>query len=178
MLHTYVALLRGINVGGNNLIKMVDLKAEFEHLGFHAVKTYIQSGNVIFQSDLNSPAELKPIIEERLKQRFNYKAIVLVRSQAQMEDTVAHFPAIFADSSWKHNVIFLGSELDFPEIITRFELKPGIEQISYYPGVIYWSAQLATITSSNMLKLSARREYQQMTVRNMNTTRKILSLMA
>ncbi|NCP46313.1 MAG: DUF1697 domain-containing protein, partial [Flavobacteriales bacterium] len=50
-MNQYLALLRGINVGGNNIIKMVDLKACFEKMGFTDVKTYIQSGNVIFTSD-------------------------------------------------------------------------------------------------------------------------------
>ena len=56
---TYLALLRGINVGGNNIIKMVDLKATFEEMGFSDVKTYIQIGNVICSSDRTNKAELK-----------------------------------------------------------------------------------------------------------------------
>ena len=76
----YVALLRGINVGGKNLIKMTDLKACFEALGFENVSTYIQSGNVLFSANKSNQAKLTSRIEEALSKTFNYKSRVVVRS--------------------------------------------------------------------------------------------------
>ena len=67
---TYIALLRGINVGGNNIIKMVDLKLAFEEMEFSNVKTYIQSGNVIFSSDRKNKVELTDEIEKKLLEKF------------------------------------------------------------------------------------------------------------
>lgn len=173
----FVALLRGINVGGNNLIKMDSLRREFEKAGFQSVQTYIQSGNVIFLSGLNERMKVEKIIEKMLSTRFRYKAKVLVRSKKDMENTIAHFPKIFENPKWKHNVIFLSDAIDSRDILNRFEVKKDIENNSYYKGVLFWSAKMDKITRSNMLKLSKREEYKEMTVRNVNTTRKILELM-
>lgn len=167
----YVAFLRGINVGGNNIIKMDDLRKRFEAMGFSDVKTYIQSGNVIFQSEIQEKEKLEKIIQNALG------FTVMVRSQKEMEKVVASFPTIFADPDWKHNVIFLSKTLDSTEVITRFALKPEIETVTYSPGVLFWSAKLSDLTRSSMVKLAAKKEYKEMTVRNLNTTQKILSLM-
>ena len=94
-----------------------------------------------------------------------------------MEKTVARFPKIFENPDWKHNVIFLSSAIDSKTIVKQFILKPDIEQLFYAPGVLFWSAQWEFATKSTMLKLSSRKEYQEMTVRNVNTTRKLLELM-
>lgn len=95
-----------------------------------------------------------------------------------MENTVAHFPSIFTDVKWKHNVIFLSSEINSKDILMWFNIKNELEQLSYYDGVMFWSANLSTITRATMLKLSTRKEYKEMTVRNVNTTNKILALMS
>jgi uncharacterized protein (DUF1697 family) len=173
----YIAFLRGINVGGNNIIKMDRLREEFEKMGFLSVKTYIQSGNVIFQSELTDKIKIEKVIEKALASAFKYEAKVLVRSKKDMENTISHFPNIFQNPDWKHNVIFLSSAIDSKDILDKFVIKKDIEQLSYVPGVLFWSAELKTITRSSMLKLSARKEYKEMTVRNLNTTRKILELM-
>lgn len=173
----FIAFLRGINVGGNNIIKMETLRGEFESMGFQSVKTYIQSGNVIFQTEIADKNIIEKEIEKALSIKFNYNAKVLVRSKKEMENTVAHFPPIFTEANWKHNVIFLSSEINSKDILKQFNIKNEIEQLSYYDGVLFWSANLSTITRSTMLKLSARKEYREMTVRNVNTTNKILALM-
>lgn len=174
----YVAFLRAINVGGNNIIKMEALRAEFEKMGFESVKTYIQSGNVLFESDLSDKLKIEKKIEKALAEKFKYNARVLIRSQKDMENIVSSFPKIFADSGWKHNVIFLSDLIDSKEILKKLETKgKEIEQTYYSQGVLFWSANMDTITRSNMLKLSTRKEYKEMTVRNINTTRKILELM-
>jgi Protein of unknown function (DUF1697) len=81
---TYVALLRGINVGGKNLIKMPELKACFEQNGFADVATYIQSGNVLFASPASRNASMTDRIEEMLAESFDYVPTVVVRSRKQM----------------------------------------------------------------------------------------------
>lgn len=175
----YVALLRAINVGGNNIIKMDALRAEFEKMGFESVKTYIQSGNVLFESDLSSKLEIEKKIEKALAEKFKYNARVLIRSQKDMKNIVSNFPKIFSDENWKHNVIFLSDSIDSKKILQNLETKgKEIEQTVYAKGVLFWSADMNTITRSNMLKLSTRKEYKEMTVRNINTTRKILELMS
>jgi hypothetical protein len=87
----YVALLRGINVGGKNLIKMAALRACFEELGFSDVATYIQSGNVLFRTG-GKRAELTARIEGALAETFSYQASVVLRSKKQMQGIVAGAP--------------------------------------------------------------------------------------
>lgn len=173
----YAAFLRGINVGGNNIIRMVSLKEAFEECGFSEVKTYIQSGNVLFSSDIKDKERLEDILEKALSKKFNYDARVLIRSKEDMKKTVAGFPKRFEDKDWKHNVIFLSSKIDSKNILTQIEIKKDIEETSYSKGVLYWSAKMETITKSKMVKLSSQKIYKEMTVRNMNTTRKMLELM-
>lgn len=177
MLYTYVAFLRGINVGGNNIIRMDRLREEFEKMGFLSVKTYIQSGNVLFHSNVTDRIDIEKKIEKAMTTAFNYNAKVIVRSKEDIENTITQFPRIFEDPVWKHNVIFLTKSVDSKNIVNHFEIKEDIEQLSYFPGVLFWSAKLSTINQSSMLKLSARKEYKEMTVRNINTTKKILTLM-
>jgi uncharacterized protein (DUF1697 family) len=110
----YVALLRGINVGGNNLIKMMALKACFEEQGFRDVATFIQSGNVLFDSDDSRQAELVRQIERLLAATFNYPASIVLRSRKQLRDIVARAPAGFGTQPdrYRHDVIFLKEPLN------------------------------------------------------------------
>lgn len=176
-MNKYVALLRAINVGGNNIINMTDLKLEFEKIGFENVKTYIQSGNVIFESKTIDKEKLEQTIEKALCNKFKYNTRVLVRTKEDMENTVLNFPKIFKNENWKHNICFLTKEINSKNILTQFEIKKRIEEISYSNGVLFWSAKIDTITKSTMIKLSSRKEYKEMTIRNINTTKKILELM-
>ncbi|MEI8091744.1 MAG: DUF1697 domain-containing protein [bacterium] len=129
----YVALLRGINVGGNNIIKMEDLRDTIAQAGFQSVKTYIQSGNVIFQSEITQKNIIEKNLEKLLSSRFHYTAKVLVRSKKDMQDTINHLPKIFENEERKHNVIFLSDQIDSKNILTKFEIKKDIEEISYHP---------------------------------------------
>ena len=92
---TYVALLRGINVGGKNVIRMAELRSCFEATGFRDVITYIQSGNVIFRAPASALGPLTIRIEEMLASAFNYRARVVLRSREQMDAVVAGAPAGF-----------------------------------------------------------------------------------
>ena len=106
----YVALLRGINVGGKNLIKMPALKACFEANGFEDVATYIQSGNVLFSSTGAKAADLTERIEEMLAETFGYEATVVVRSRTQMRAVVERAPKGFGAEPAKYRY-----DVDLPE---------------------------------------------------------------
>ncbi|GIO13757.1 hypothetical protein J19TS2_33120 [Cohnella xylanilytica] len=88
---TYVALLRGINVGGKNKIKMADLKREFENLGYGSVRTYIQSGNVLFESD-EGEAALRESIEGKIDSAFGIPAKVILRTSDELSRLAAGCP--------------------------------------------------------------------------------------
>jgi len=86
-----IALLRGINVGGKNIIKMAELKKAFETLGFKEVKTYIQSGNVLFKSDETEQA-LQYIIEHEIEAVFGLSVNVVLRTSEELEQIILNYP--------------------------------------------------------------------------------------
>jgi uncharacterized protein (DUF1697 family) len=84
----YIAMLRGINVGGHKLVKMEKLRSSFEALGFESVKTYIQSGNVVFKARKSSTSALSKKIEEMIVQEFGFSVSVITRSSDELEKTI------------------------------------------------------------------------------------------
>jgi uncharacterized protein (DUF1697 family) len=104
----YVALLRGINVGGRNLIRMPALKACFEENGFEDVATYIQSGNVLFASSETKSAALTGRIEAMLAESFDYVPTVVVRSKKQLRAIVDGAPKGFGSrpAEYRYDVIY------------------------------------------------------------------------
>jgi len=174
----FVALLRGVNVGGNNMISMSSLKKSFEALGFTDVVTYINSGNIIFKSKEADARKLEKKIEQVLSKEYQLGSKVVLRSLSEMAKIVESLPRKWTgDSRWRYNVIFLRHTIDSEEILKELEVKKDIEEVVYCPGALFWSAQVDELTRTNMLKLSSRKTYQDMTIRNVNTTRKLYELM-
>ena len=89
---TFVSVFRGINVGGNRIVPMSELKSLHEALGLRDVVTYIQSGNVVFTSDDTDPAQLARQIEEGSAQKFGFHSQVMVRTSAELEEIIANNP--------------------------------------------------------------------------------------
>lgn len=177
-LTVFVALLRGVNVGGNNMISMKELKGSFERIGFSNVSTYINSGNVIFQSKENDARKLERKIEQMLSSDYQLDSKVVVRSLGEMEKLVKALPQSWSgDSDWRYNVIFLRHTIDSEKILEELPVNSDIEQIVYRPGALLWSAQVNELTRTNLAKLSSRKTFQDMTVRNLNTTKKLYELM-
>ncbi len=176
---TYVALLRGINVGGKNLIKMPALKACFEANGFEDVVTYIQSGNVLFASRETRPAPLTDRIESMLAESFDYVPTVVVRSRKQMREIVEKAPRGFgaAPAEYRYDVIFLKVPLTAKRAMASVETKPGVDEAHPGTGVLYFSRQIARATSSRLGKIVGSPIYPSVTIRNWNTTTKLLELM-
>jgi uncharacterized protein (DUF1697 family) len=175
---TYVALLRGINVGGNNIISMSSLKASFENMGFKDVSTYINSGNIIFKTKEDDARELERNIEKMLLREYKLECKVVVRSFPDIAKLVKSLPKTWnADKLWKYNVIFLRYSIDSKRILDSLHPKLGIEEVIYRPGVLLWSARMSDLSRSTMLKMSSQKIYQDMTVRSLNTTKKLFELM-
>lgn len=87
---TFVSLFRGINVGGNRIVKMFDLKALHESLDLHNVATYIQSGNVIFTSERTDSIQLERDIQGAFAEKFGFTSHVIVRSASDLQAIIAH----------------------------------------------------------------------------------------
>jgi uncharacterized protein (DUF1697 family) len=173
----YVALLRGINVGGKNLIKMAALRACFEELGFSDVATYIQSGNVLFRTG-GKRAELTARIEGALAEAFSYQASVLLRSKKQMQAIVAGAPKGFgaAPEEYRYDVLFLKKPLTAATAMKTVPTRPGVDQVHPGTGVLYFSRLINEASRSQLSKLVSLPIYQRMTIRNWRTTTKLLEM--
>jgi uncharacterized protein (DUF1697 family) len=175
---TYVALLRGINVGGKSIIKMAELKECLEHAGLKRVTTYIQSGNIIFETDERVASALIRKIEGALSATFRYKAAIVIRSLAQFRSVVAEAPR-----SWRRGthlrryVAFLRAPLTAKQAIREVEVRQGIDTVTAGKGVLYMSTLLSGLSKSALTKLVSKPIYQDMTTRNYATCLKILDLM-
>jgi uncharacterized protein (DUF1697 family) len=174
----YLALLRGVNVGGNSLIKMADLKTAVEKSGFSKVKTYINSGNVIFESAEKGSAKIAKILEEILGKTFELDSRVTVLTLAQLKNIVKEAP-----DKWKTSndlrcyVAFLLADVTPAEVIKEIKLKEGVDFANAGPGVVYMTTLLSGITKSSFSKLVSKPVYQYLTMRNFNTVQKMLELM-
>ena len=88
----FVSLLRGINVSGQKKIRMVDLKSAYEALGLTNVQTYVQSGNVVFDTKLRSAAKVATLLEEQIDSCFGFDVTVLIRTPADLQRIVKTNP--------------------------------------------------------------------------------------
>jgi uncharacterized protein (DUF1697 family) len=176
---TYVALLRGINVGGNNIVPMKELAATFEQAKLSPAKTYIASGNVLFQAAGSDARALEKKIERLLTKTFRYDAKVVVRSKAEMARVVEGLPRPWkkVDPAVRYYVMFLRHEVDSEDILDDLAPKPELEQVWYGPGVLYWSARFEDLTRTAMTKVASSPIYKHMTIRNLNTTKKLHELL-
>ena len=175
----HVALLRGINVGGRNVIPMRELVRAFEETGFTNVSTYIQSGNVLFDAGGGTIQEITTRIERELTKRFDYAARVMVKSKRQYLAAVAAAPDDWGhDATSKHNALFLRSGVPAASILAQLPpLRDGLERTTCGPGVIFWSAAAKDVAKTTMMKLGSHRAFHDVTVRNHKTTWKLRELL-
>jgi uncharacterized protein (DUF1697 family) len=169
----YIAFLRGINVG-NIRIKMTDLKAAFENMGFTDVVTYLQTGNVVFHSDKTIDA-IKPILEKGLSATFKYDAYVLLYPFDVLATIIAACP--FASSETHHNyVMFISNPVIFDELYTLSKgLGEETKMIEAGDGVLYWHVEIGQTLHTPFAKLTAKAKYKSsVTVRNINTLEKMV----
>ena len=180
MMNGYVILLRGINVGGKNIVPMVDLKSCLEELGFANITTYIASGNVILESD--KPAtEIEAQIEAALIKSFKLdseliKVLALTRNQFQA--VIDNKPEGFGDQPEKYHsdTIFLMG-IDSAQVIKVFNPREGVDKVWAGNGVIYSQRLSAERTKSRLSKIMASPLYKSMTIRSWNTTIKLLNIL-
>jgi uncharacterized protein (DUF1697 family) len=174
----YVALLRGINVGGNNKVAMVDLKVVFEQAGMTNVLTYINSGNVIFQSDETSKTTLARLLEKSIETRFGFFVKVLVWDKSSLLALAKKLPDRWVnDTTMKCDVMFLWEDFDGPGVMRQLTIKPEIDEVKYFPGALLWRVDRDKVTRSGMMKIVGTELYKHMTIRNCNTLRKLAALM-
>ncbi len=179
-MNTYVILIRGINVGGKNKLSMAGLKKCLEELGFSNVSTFIASGNVILKSNKRASA-IKAQIEKALPVNFKLDSElikVLVLTREQLQTVISKKPKGFGEQPEKYHsdAIFLMG-IDAAEAMPVFDPKEGVDKIWPGEGVIYSQRLSALRTKSRLSKIIGTKVYQSMTIRNWNTTTKLLEMM-
>ncbi|AFA47200.1 DUF1697 domain-containing protein [Acetobacterium woodii] len=174
----YVALLRGINVGGKNKIAMKQLKETFHRLGLESVVTYINSGNVIFFDEQHSKEVLENKLRQEICKEYDLDIPVLIRSLVDFEDLMQILPEDWKnDEMMKCDVLFLETGLKAGLVMTKLTVKPDIDNALQGDDVIIWSVQRKNVTRSSLTKIVGTELYKKMTVRNVNTARKLYELM-
>ncbi len=176
----YLALLRGINVGGENIIKMADLKACFEASKLENVATFIQSGNVLFETVETDSVKLVRKLEKAISKTFSpYKARIVLCSHARLKQIVRDAPKGFGSQpeEYRYDVIFLKEPLTASEAMQSVKTKPGVDEAASGADVLYFSRLSARASQSHLTRIIALPIYQDMTIRNWNTTCKLLGLM-
>ena len=140
-MNTFIALLRGINVGGNNILPMKELRALLENLNFSDVRTYIQSGNVVFQSEHSDSHALSREISTAIAERYGFTPQVLVLEPPAFKEATEQNPFPEAESNPKAlHLFFLAGEPDKPDTETLEQLKTDSERFKLSKSVFYLHA--------------------------------------
>ena len=169
----YLALLRGINVGGRTML-MADLRASFKEMGFRDATTVLQTGNVIFTSE-SSVATLKGMIEAGLHQRFDYPARVQVYRMSKVQEIVEASPFDGDDAERHSYVVFFEEGRERSLIAEVAGLDTSVERIALGDGVIFWQVSKGSTLHSGFAKYLSKARYRHLhTNRNINTLRKIV----
>ena len=175
----YVALLRGINVGGKNKIEMKMLKVSFEKLGFKNVVTYINSGNIVFDTQITNEHSLITRIEKAISKEFKLSIPVLLRSQQEIDDLIKKIPETWRnDSEYKTDIWFLWDEYRSKDTLKLLKINKTVDNVSYHDGVVVWRVKKADFSKSKMNEVIKTDIYKNITVRNINTLRKIKEIMS
>ena len=167
----YIALLRGVNAGGNRKVDMKKLKMLFESLGHINVSTYINSGNVFFESKYKHNI-IREKVENELEKEFGFTIPTLIKTKQEIKTIATAIPA-----EWKNNseqrtdVAYLFPEVNTKNILNKLPFKKELIEVRYIKGAIYWNLDRININKSHLSQLVSHEVYQFMTIRNVNTAR-------
>ena len=173
----YVALLRGINVGGKNMIKMEKLREIVAALSFDNVKTYINSGNIAFDANEASDGKLAAKIHDAIKTEFGFEISTMVRSKREIDEIIANNPFIGQFDDDKHlHVFFLESEPTAEQISQLLEMANENEFISVTGRTIYYMLRISILDSALGKGFLDRKLKIVNTARNWRTTKTLAEL--
>jgi uncharacterized protein (DUF1697 family) len=138
---TYIALFRGINVGGNNILPMQELVAQLDNIGLQNVRTYIQSGNVVFHSEEENASLLSSKIRAAIKKSHGFEPQVLLLELEEMEKAVGSNPFPEGESEPKTlHLLFLASVPKNPDYDALESIKTDRERFVLKGSVFYLHA--------------------------------------
>ena len=176
---TYVAFLRAVNVGGRGIVSMAAIREALTAIGLSDVRTYINSGNVIFSTRASDNRQLAPRIEQALEEHTGNAIKLLVMDHKALAKIVEAIPRNWVDDErMRTYVLLLWKELDDRAILDRLPSKPGVDELMYAPGAVVWRVDRENLSKSQMNRIVGTPLYKQVTIRSANTMRKLNELTA
>ena len=176
----YIALLRGINISGKNKISMSELKKLLEENNYQNVSTYLNSGNIIFESSIDNKETIMNNIHTLIKTKFLLDIPVYITTDKELEDILNNSPKWWGSNNKEiyDNLIFIIPPTKYEEIYNTIgSPKEGLEQIEEYNNCIFWSFDLNNYRKSNWWVKTASTDIKdKITIRTANTMRKILEI--
>lgn len=173
----YVALLRGINVGGNNSIDMEKLTKTFEEKGLRDVKTYINSENIIFKDKKYDKKRLPKVLEDAIKKDFNLKIKVLLRNKTDFKKMIKNLPKEWENNSeQKSDILFLWENIEKNQLEKDLTIT-DVDDVIRLKEEILWNINKKSQSKSGLINLAGTKSYKKITIRNLNTVRKIYEIM-
>lgn len=176
----YIALLRGINISGKNKIAMSELKSELEKNKYQSVSTYLNSGNVIFESTIDNKKVIMDDIHKIVKNKFNLEIPIFIITEFELDDILNNNPDWWGTDNKEiyDNLIFIIPPTKYEEIYqTIGKPKEDIEKIREYNNSIFWSFDLKNYRKSNWWgKTASTNISNKITIRTANTMKKVLEM--
>ncbi|PCI59863.1 MAG: hypothetical protein COB37_10475 [Kordiimonadales bacterium] len=172
----WIALFRGINVGGNNIVPMKELRTLLEGIGFSGVQTYIQSGNAVFSSSETSAEKIRTLILKSVEEKFGFTTKIMMLQRDELEAAVSAnpFPEGEADPKMLH-LFFLGARPENTDLAVFDQWKKDSESIALIGDVFYLHAREG-IGRSKTAERAERLLAVSATARNWRSSCKILEL--
>lgn len=176
----YIALLRGINISGKNKISMPELKKLLEENNYQNVSTYLNSGNIIFECNIDNKETIMDNIHTLIKTKFILDIPVYITTDKELEDILNNSPKWWGSNNKEiyDNLIFIIPPTKYEEVYNTIgSPKEGLEQIEEYNNCIFWSFDLNNYRKSNWWVKTASTDIKdKITIRTANTMRKILEI--
>ncbi len=158
---------------------MAELKLAMDYKGIENARTYIQSGNLIFESEINDTDKLAKLINGLIRENFKLEVGVAVFSKAEWKEIIGSAPTWWGkDMAFKHNLLVMIKPYKMKDVLIAIgTLKPEIEKILPGKGVFYQSLSIKLFGRTSTSKLVSDPVYKKMTIRNYNTATKLLALL-
>lgn len=175
----YIALLRGINISGRNKIAMSELKKEFANLGYKEITTYLNSGNIVFESDINDKNAIKNNIQLMIKDKFDFDIPTYIMTSQELEELINHNPDWWGKDGKEiyDNIIFIIPPTTYDEVFNTIGRPNNYEKIQEYKNNIFWSFDLKNYRKSSWWSKTASTEISdKITIRTANTMKKVLEI--
>ena len=176
----YIALLRGINISGKNKTSMSELKKLLEENNYQNVSTYLNSGNIIFECNIDNKETIMDNIHTLIKTKFLLDLPVYITTDKELENILNNSPKWWGSTNKEiyDNLIFIIPPTKYEEVYNTIgSPKEGLEQIEEYNNCIFWSFDLNNYRKSNWWVKTASTDIKdKITIRTANTMRKILEI--